>query len=60
VKAPQVYVVNDNIARLRDVRIGQMTTEKMVIEQGLEPGEQVVISGQINLVDSTRVRAITR
>jgi RND family efflux transporter MFP subunit len=60
VKAPQVYVVNDNIARLRDVRIGQMTTEKMVIEQGLEPGEQVVISGQINLVDSTRVRAISR
>lgn len=58
VKAPQVYVVKDDIARLRDVTIGQVTTERMVIESGLEAGDRVVISGQINLVDSTRVRAI--
>lgn len=60
VKAPQVYVVKDNIARLRDITIGQVTTDKMVIESGLKEGEQVVISGQINLIDSTKVRAIAQ
>ncbi|MBS1570547.1 MAG: efflux RND transporter periplasmic adaptor subunit [Flavobacteriales bacterium] len=58
VKAPQVYVVQDSIARLREVVIGQLTPDKMVIEQGLEPGDRVVLSGQINLVDSTKVSAI--
>lgn len=59
VKAPQVYVVRDSIARLRDVVIGQMTADKMVIESGLEAGDRVVLSGQINLTDSTKVRAIS-
>ncbi len=60
VKAPQVYVVKDGIARLRNVVIGQLTPDKMVVEQGLEPGDRVVLSGQINLVDSTRVSAINQ
>lgn len=60
VKAPQVYVVQDSIARLRNVVIGQLTADKMVIESGLEAGDRVVLSGQINLVDSTKVRAINR
>lgn len=58
VKAPQVYVVQDSIARLRNVVVGQLTADKMVVEQGLEPGDRVVLSGQINLVDSTKVSAI--
>lgn len=60
VKAPQVYVVQDSIARLRNVVIGQLTADRMVIESGLEAGDRVVLSGQINLVDSTKVRAINR
>ena len=58
VKAPQVYVVQDSIARLRNVVVGQLTADKMVVEQGLQPGDRIVLSGQINLVDSTKVSAI--
>ncbi|MBK9419676.1 MAG: efflux RND transporter periplasmic adaptor subunit [Flavobacteriales bacterium] len=60
VKAPQVYVVQDDIARLRDVVIGQVTADKMVVESGLEAGDSVVLSGQINLTDSTRIKAIAQ
>ena len=31
---------------------------EMVIESGLEAGDSVVLSGQINLTDSTRIKAI--
>ena len=51
-------VANKTEVKYRNVVIGQLTADKMVIESGLEAGDRVVLSGQINLVDSTKVRAI--
>lgn len=55
VKNPQVYVVENNIARLRDITAGISIGDKLEVLSGLTPGEVVVINGQINLKDSTEV-----
>ena len=45
----QVYVVNaDNIAVLRNVKLGESYDGKQVIESGLKIGEKVIVSGQQN------------
>jgi multidrug efflux system membrane fusion protein len=41
-----VYVVNDqNIAQRRDVELGRLTDGLQVIQQGLQPGEWVIVNG---------------
>lgn len=57
-QAPSVYVVQDNIARLKKVKIGTVTQDQVEIVEGLSAGEKVVRSGQINLQDGTRVTAL--
>ena len=45
----QVYVVNaDNIAVLRNVKLGESYDGKQVIQSGLKIGEKVIVSGQQN------------
>ncbi|MFH1747851.1 MAG: efflux RND transporter periplasmic adaptor subunit [Planctomycetota bacterium] len=51
-----VYVVNNHIARRHEVRIGLRETGKVEIRAGLEPGEKVVIEGQLNISDGAAVR----
>lgn len=55
VKNPQVYVVENNIARLRDIVTGISIGEKLEVLNGLTVGEIVVTNGQINLQDSISV-----
>ena len=57
-QAPSVYVVQNNIARLKQIKIGTVTQEQVEIVEGLSAGEKVVRSGQINLQDGTRVSAL--
>jgi RND family efflux transporter MFP subunit len=59
VKNAQVYVVgDDNTARLRKVTIGADNGNYLEVREGLQEGERVVTTGQINLTDSTRVNTI--
>jgi len=55
VKNPQVYVVENNTARLRNIVAGIGIGDKLEVVSGLTPGEYVVINGQINLKDSVSV-----
>jgi RND family efflux transporter MFP subunit len=55
VKNPQVYVIENNIARLRDIIAGISMGEKLEVLNGLSIGEVVVTNGQINLKDSVSV-----
>lgn len=51
-----VFVVDDGVARRREVRIGRRYEARIVIEEGLEVGEEVVVRGQHLLRDGTPVR----
>ncbi len=45
---PYVYVVRPNsTAELRPIRPGQMHGDRRVVEQGLQPGEKVVVAGHM-------------
>jgi RND family efflux transporter MFP subunit len=55
----KVYVVHDSIlAELRPVKLGGIFGDKVEVISGLRPGEQVVVSGQLNLTDRARVSVI--
>lgn len=56
-KEPQVYVVNsNNKAELRNIVLGAESESSLEVLQGLKEGEQVVISGHINLRDGAAVQ----
>lgn len=55
----KIYVVHDSIlAELRPVRLGGSFGDKVEVISGLQPGEQVVVTGQMNLSDRARVRVV--
>lgn len=55
---PYVFVVKaDSTLDLRAVKPGQRQGDLMVISDGLEPGETVVVSGQLQLAPGTKVVA---
>jgi multidrug efflux system membrane fusion protein len=55
-----VYVVKqDSTAELRPVKLGQRQGEMVVVEQGLQPGERVIMNGQLGVLPGGKVRVIT-
>lgn len=58
VNSNQVFVINNQKAEIRKVTSGRVFGEKVEILDGLNEGEQVIISGQINLVNGTAVNII--
>lgn len=54
-QGPYVYVVKDNIAKVRQVSLGQATDDETVIISGLSGGENVVVEGQFQLEPDARV-----
>lgn len=59
-KGPFVYVVKeDSTAELRPVKLGQRQGEMVVIEQGLQAGEHVVMNGQLGVMPGGKVRVVT-
>ncbi|OGU13700.1 MAG: hypothetical protein A2X61_01960 [Ignavibacteria bacterium GWB2_35_12] len=58
IKSPQVYVVENNKAKLKSIVIGAIYTDIIQVLNGLQPGENVVTSGQINLQDNSSVKIV--
>ncbi len=58
VKNPQVYVVNNNQAQLKNVQVGIESGGQVEILAGLTEDEQVVVSGQINLENNSKVTVV--
>jgi len=54
-KNPQVFVVENEKAVLRDVKLGVTTSTSYEIVEGVKEGDKVVVSGQINLKNGTPV-----
>jgi RND family efflux transporter MFP subunit len=59
VNSNQVYVMENGSARLRKVIAGRIYGEQVEIREGLNEGETVITSGQINLVDGAKVTVQT-
>lgn len=55
VKNASVYVVENNVAHLKAVQTGNESGSKVQIIRGLQKGEVIVTSGQINLRDGAPV-----
>ncbi|HEY6951873.1 MAG TPA: efflux RND transporter periplasmic adaptor subunit [Bacteroidota bacterium] len=55
VKNAAVYVVRNGVASLQPIVVGKQTNEFFEVLNGLNIGDTVVVSGQNNLVDNTRV-----
>lgn len=53
-----VFVVRDNVAYLTKIQSGTNYGDKVAVTGGLKEGDVVVTSGQINLVDKTKVKVI--
>jgi len=59
-KGPFVYVVKgDSTAELRPVKLGQRQGESVVIQQGLQSGERVIVTGQLAVMPGGKVRVVT-
>lgn len=54
-KEPQVYVVQNGMAILRNVAIATEAGDFLELYSGLNQGDVVITNGQINLKDSTKV-----
>jgi RND family efflux transporter MFP subunit len=55
VKDAKVFVVENNIARLKSIVVGSEYGNKMEVIEGLSVGDVVVVNGQVNLRDSVAV-----
>jgi RND family efflux transporter MFP subunit len=55
VKEPSVYLIDGDVARLTRITTGRDGGEYLEVLSGLNENDRVVISGQINLADGTKV-----
>jgi membrane fusion protein, multidrug efflux system len=55
VNSNQIYVLENNTAKVRKVVAGRIYGDRVEIREGLNEGETVITSGQINLVDGSKV-----
>jgi RND family efflux transporter MFP subunit len=58
----QVFVVegegDDAVARARAVTLGPSQGNRVVVSEGLQPGDRLVVMGQKNVADGDRVRVV--
>ncbi|MCX6132753.1 MAG: efflux RND transporter periplasmic adaptor subunit [Ignavibacteriales bacterium] len=57
-KKPQVYVVDNGIARLRNIVVGAQVGTNLEVLNGIMESETIVMSGQNNLKDSVAVTVL--
>jgi len=54
-QGPFVFVIKDGVAELRQVVVKRTQDGRAVIGKGVESGEQVVVDGQLRLVQGASV-----
>jgi RND family efflux transporter MFP subunit len=60
IRNPQVYVIDNDIVRLRNISIIGDFGSNLEVGSGLSAGERVVVNGQINLKDSAAVSILNK
>jgi multidrug efflux system membrane fusion protein len=56
IKNPYVYVVNNKVAQRRKITVGRELGDVIEVRGGLQAGDQVVTTGQLNLIDGKPVQ----
>lgn len=59
-KRQTVFVVSDGVVREREIEAGVRTTDAVLVERGLSPGERVAVTGLLQLRDGMAVDANER
>lgn len=59
IQNPAVYVVNNNTAEFRHITVGKSSGGLMEVTGGLEPGDEVILTGQINLENGSPVQVMS-
>lgn len=58
-RSPYVYVVNkDNSAARRQVTLGHEDAQNVIVSEGIQPGEAVVVDGASRLTDGSKVSVV--
>lgn len=56
---PRIFVLRgDTLAFERAIKLGGMYGDKVEVISGVQPGEKVVLTGQLNLIDGARVSVV--
>lgn len=55
---PSVYVVKNQVAQLIKIQTGRNYNSELEVVSGLNEGEKIVINGQINLTNGSKVSVI--
>lgn len=58
IKKPEVFVVDNDSARLRTIVVGDIVGNELGVRQGLNEGEKIVVNGQNNLKEGSRVTVV--
>ncbi len=59
-KGPFVFVVKqDSTAEMRPVKLGQRQGELVVVEQGVQAGERVIMNGQLAVMPGAKVNVVS-
>ncbi|MFN7327832.1 MAG: efflux RND transporter periplasmic adaptor subunit [Chitinophagales bacterium] len=58
VQDAKVYVVRDSTAELRAVQIGSLQSDRAEVISGLSAGEEIVLTGQLNLSNGSKVAVL--
>jgi membrane fusion protein (multidrug efflux system) len=53
-------VVEDGVARVRPVRLGAYHGDLVIVEEGLSPGDRLIVNGHRGLIDGQRVQVVER
>lgn len=58
VSSNQIFIIENGVAKLKTVTAGRIFGDKVEIINGLSDGETVIVTGQINLQDGSKVDII--
>ena len=58
VKENKIFIVENGIAKLKNVTSGEIIGDKVQILKGLNNDDLVIVTGQINLLDGSKIEII--
>ncbi|TAE49336.1 MAG: efflux RND transporter periplasmic adaptor subunit [Cytophagales bacterium] len=58
IKEAKVYITEGNIAKIKNIKVGITHDDKIEVIEGLQEGDKVVITGQINLQNGAKISVL--